>query len=199
MTVKNPKKEKDEPASKQNKKDKKPKAAVKDMMKTEMRSKAEVLKVKRKEKALERKKAKAEVEKEKARLKREEHKMLPERTCALLQRSTPSAATRSATDTATVEAHPGPSEERQTVDILETSLVESGGPLSLNPFPSKEEEEDEPHEDASYQKSTMETEMFSHVTTEAYVHVPAEEVPATMSGLRATKKAPKKVLSKNRP
>ena len=159
----------DEPVKKKRKNKKSKKADVKSMMKGERRSKAEELKAKRKEKALERKKAKAEAEKKKARLKREEHKMLLEKTCTLLQRNIPSAAAGSATDTATVEAHPGRPEERQAVDILETSLVESGGPLSLNPFTLEEEqEEDEPHEGACYMKSTMETETVSQVTTEAY-------------------------------
>ena len=42
--------------------------------------------------------------------------------------------------------------------------------------------------------------MESQVTTEAYVHVPAQDVPASMSGAKAAKKVPrKKVPSKDRP
>ena len=81
-------------------------------------------------------------------------------------------------------------------DIFETSIVESGGPLPLNPFPS----EDEPDEGAHYTRSTVETETVSQVTTEAYVHVPAQDMPTSASGAKAAKKAPrKKVPSKDRP
>ena len=148
---------KDEPPKKKEKyKHDKPKG-IKSMSKEERKSKAEERKALRKENAWEKKKAKEEADKEKARLKREEHKVLLERTCALLNRNTPSAAAGSAMGTATVEIHPGPSKERQAVDILETSLVESGGPLNLNPFPSEEEEENKPNECACYMKSTVET------------------------------------------
>ena len=84
-------------------------------------------------------------------------------------------------------------------DILETSLVESGGPLNLNLFPIEEEEEDEPHGVPHYRKSTVQTETVSQVTTEAYIQTPAEDVPATTSRAKAAKKVPKKVPSTNRP
>ena len=84
-------------------------------------------------------------------------------------------------------------------DILETSLVESGGPLNLNPFPSEEEDEEEPHGVPHYRKSTVQTETVSQVTTEAYIQTPAEDVPATTSKAKATKKVPKKVPSTSRP
>ena len=83
-------------------------------------------------------------------------------------------------------------------DILETSLVESGGPLNLNPFPS-DEEEDEPHGVPHYRKATVQTETISQVTTEAYIQTPAEDIPAITSRAKAAKKVPKKVPSTNRP
>ena len=73
----------------------------------------------------------------------------------LLQKHTPSAAAGCAIDTATSAAQPEPSQEKSREDILETSLVESGGPLNLNLFPSEEEEEDEPHGVPHYRKSTV--------------------------------------------
>ena len=195
----------DKPTSKKRKKDekskkeKKAKSDIKSMTKEERKGKAKELKTRRKEKALERKKAMAEADKEKAKLKREEHKMLLEKMHALIQKNTPSAAAGSVTDTATSAAQPGPSQEKPTEDILETSLVESGGPLNLNPFPSEEEKEEEPRGVAHYRKSTVQTETVSQVTTEAYIQTPAEDVPATTSRARTAKKVPKKVPSKNRP
>ena len=84
-------------------------------------------------------------------------------------------------------------------DILETSLVESGGPLNLNPFPSEEEDEDEPPGVPHYRRSTVQTETVSQVTTEAYIQTPAEDTPATKSRAKAAKKVPKKVPSTRRP
>ena len=69
----------------------------------------------------------------------------------------------------------------------------------MNPFPSEEEEEDEPHGVAHYRKSTVQTETVSQVTTEAYIQAPAKDVPATTSKARTAKKVPKKVSSKSRP
>ena len=69
----------------------------------------------------------------------------------------------------------------------------------MNPFPSEEEEEDEPHGIPHYRKSTVQTETVSQVTTEAYIQTPAEDVPATSSRAKAAKKVPKKVPSTNRP
>ena len=122
-------------------KEDKPKS-VKEMSKEEQKRKAEERKALRKQKVLERKRAKEEKEKEKAWPKREEHKMLLEKTHALLQKNTPAASARSATATATsAEIHPAPPRTEPTEDPLETSLVESGSLLvSLNPF----EGEDEP-------------------------------------------------------
>ena len=90
---------------------------------------------------LEKKKAK-EKEKEKVQLNREEHRMLLEKTHALLQKNIPAAAAGSATATATsAEIHPAPPRTETTNDPLETPLAESGPLLvSLNPF----EGEDEP-------------------------------------------------------
>ena len=112
------------------------------MMKEERQRRGDELKAKRKEKALERKKTKEEVDKERARLKREEHKMLLEKTQALLNKNPPAAtAVRAEENAATVEVHPEPSGARQSEDPLETSLVEPSTLLvSLNPF----EGEDEP-------------------------------------------------------
>ena len=78
------------------------------------------------------------------------------------------------------------------VDLLKTSLVESGGPLNLNPFSSVEEDEDEPVAGTRYTRTTTGTETMSQVTTKAYVHVPPEDVPASASAPRAGKKAPRK-------
>ena len=153
------------------------------------------MKAQRKEWALEKKKAKAEAGKEKAKLKREEHKMLLEKTHALLKRNPPSAAAGSAEveqATATVEVPAGPPKERQSADLLETSLVESGAPLNLNTFPSEEEDADEPVGGNWYTRSTVETETMSQVTTEAYVHVPPEDVPTSTSAHKAGMKAPRK-------
>ena len=169
------------------------------MTKEERQKRSKELKARRKEKALERKKAKTEADKAKAKLKREEHKILLEKTHALLWKHTPSAAAGSATDTATSTAQPEPSQEKSTEDILETSLVESGGPLNLNPFPSEEEEEDELHGIPHYRKSTVQTETVSQVTTEAYIQTPAEDIPATTSRAKTAKKVPKKIPSTNRP
>ena len=169
------------------------------MTKEERQKRSEELKARRKEKALERKRAKTEADKAKAQLKREEHKILLEEAHALLQKHTPSAAAGSATDTATSTAQPEPPQEKLTEDILETFLVESGGPLNLNPFPSEEEEEDEPHAVPHYRKSTVQTETVSQVTTEAKIQTPAEDVPATTSRAKAAKKVPNKVPSTNRP
>ena len=169
------------------------------MTKEERQKRSEELKARRKEKALERKRAKMEADKAKAQLKREEHKILLEKTHALLQKHTPSAAAGSATDTATSAAQPEPPQERVVGDILETSLVESGGPLNLNPFPSEEEEEEEPHGVPHYRNATVQTETVSQVTTEAYIQTPAEDVSATTFRAKAAKKVPKKVLSTNRP
>ena len=60
------------------------------------------------------------------------------------------------------------------IDLLNTSIVETGGPLNLNPFPDIEEEEEEaPTEGTRYARSQVVTEAISQVTTEAYVAVPA--------------------------
>ena len=81
----------------------------------------------RRQRVLEKKRAKEEKEKEKAWFKREEHKMLLEKTHALLQKNTPAAAAGSATATATsAEIHPALPSTEPTEDPLETSLVESG-------------------------------------------------------------------------
>ena len=139
-----------------------------------------------------------EADKAKAQLKRE-HKILLEKTHALLQKHTPSAAAGNATDTATSAAQPEPPQERAAGDILETSLVESGGPLNLNPFPSEEKEEEEPHGVPHYKKAMVQTETISQVTTEAYIKTPAEDIPATTSRAKAAKKVSKKFPSTSRP
>ena len=123
--------------------------------------------------------------------------MLLEKMHALIQKNTPSAAAGIATHTATSATQPGPSQEKPTEDILKTSLVESGGPLNLNLFPSEEQEEDEPRGVAHYRKSMVQTETVSQVTTEPYIQTPAEGIPATTSRARNAKKVPKKVPSKN--
>ena len=195
----------DKPTSKKRKKEqkdtkkKKTKSDVKSMTKEERQKRSEELKARRKEKALERKRAKMEADTAKAPLRREEHKILLEKTHALLRKHTPSAAAGSATDTATSAAQPEPPQERVAGDVLETSLVKSEGPLNLNPFSSEEEEEEEPHGVPHYKKATVQTETISQVTTEAYIQTPSEEVPATTSRAKAAKKVPKKVPSTSRP
>ena len=83
---------------------------------------------------------------------------------------------------------------------METSLVESGPLLvSLNPFPSEEEDEDDPPSVPQFRRSTVQTETVSQITTESYIQTPAEDAPATTSKARAAKKIPKKVPSKSRP
>ena len=149
--------------------------------------------------ALEKKKAKIEAEKAKALLKQEEHKMLLVKTHALLRKQTPSAAAGSASEAAASADQPGPPQEILAGDVLETSLVESGGPLNLNPFPSEEEDENEPPGDPHFKKSTVQTETISQITTEAYIQTPAEDAPASTSKTKAAKKVPKKVPSESRP
>ena len=126
------------PEKKKRKKDKKDKKSMKSMTKEKRQKKSEELKTQKKRMGT----GKEETEKEKAGLKREEHKMLLEKTHALLQRNTPAAAARSATATTiSAEIHPAPPRTEPTEDPLETSLVESGPLLvSLNQF----EGEDEP-------------------------------------------------------
>ena len=111
------------------------------MMKEERQRRADELKAQRKKKALEKKKVKEEVAKEKAGLKREEHKILLEKTQALLKPNPPAATTVRAEESAAIEVHPEPSGIGQSEDPLETLLVEPSPLLiSLNPF----EREDEP-------------------------------------------------------
>ena len=89
------------------------------------------------------------------------------------------------------------------------------GPLlvHLNPFPSEEEDEDDPPSVPQFKRSTVETKTISQITTESYIQTPSEaapattsktspttsKTPATMSKTRAAKKIPKKVPSKSRP
>ena len=89
------------------------------------------------------------------------------------------------------------------------------GPLlvCLNPFPSKEEDEDDPPSVPQFKRSTVQTETISQITTESYIQTPSEAAPATTcktpatpsktpaitSKTRAAKKIPKKVPSKSRP
>ena len=82
------------------------------------------------------------------------------------------------------------------------------GPLlvCLNPFPSEEEDEDEPLSVPQFKRSTIQTETISQITTEPYIQTPSEaapattsKTPATTSKTRAAKKIPKKVPSKSRP
>ena len=180
------------------KKKKKDKTNIKSMTKEERQKRSEELKAQRKEKVLERKRAKTEADKVKAQLKREEHKILLEKTHALLRKHTPSAAAESATEAAASAAQPEPPQET-LADVLETSLVESVGPLNLNLFPSEEEDEDEPPGVPHYRRSTVQTETVSQVITEAYIQTPTEDAPATTSRAKAAKKVPKKVPSTSRP
>ena len=87
----------------------------------------------------------------------------------------------------------------QPTDLLETSLVESGGPLDLNSFPDDEEDDEDPAEGVRYTRTSVVTETLSQVTTEAYA--PAKDpTPSTTGGTKAGKKAPWKQLKpKNRP
>ena len=79
---------------------------------------------------------------------------------------------------------------------METSLVEFGPLLvSLNPFPSKEEDEDEPLSVPQFRRSTVQTETVYQITTESFIQTPAKDAPATTSKARAAKKVP----SKSRP
>ena len=95
----------------------------------------------------------------------------------LLSRPEPASTVVRAEDVPSIlEALPEPSTSRQGTDPLETSVVESGPLLvQLNPFLSKEEDEDDPPS------------------------VPQFKTPATMSKTRAAQKIPKKVPSKSRP
>ena len=183
----------------QKKKRKKDKTSIKSMTKEERWKRSKELKAQKKEMALERKRAKIEADKAKALLKREEHKILLEKTQELLRKHTPSAAAGSAMEAAASAAQPEPPQEILAGDVLETSLVESGGLLSLNPFPSEEEDEDESPGVPHYRRPTVQTETVSQVTTEAYIQTPAEDAPATTSRAKAAKKVPKKVPSKSRP
>ena len=104
---------------------------------------------------MERKRAKTEADKAKAELKREEHKILLEKTHALLRKHTLSVAAGSATEATASAAQPEPPQETSAEEVLETSLVEPGGPLNLNPFPSEEEDEDELPAVPHYRRSTV--------------------------------------------
>ena len=75
------------------------------------------------------------------------------------------------------------------------------GPLlvSLYPFPSEEEDEDEPPGVPHFRRSTVQTETISQTTTKAYIQTPAKDAPATTSKAKAVKKVPKKVPSKSSP
>ena len=89
------------------------------------------------------------------------------------------------------------------------------GPLlvCLNPFPSEEEDEDDPPSVPQFKTSTVQTETISQITTVSYIQTPSEAAPATTSKTpattsktptttsktRAAKKIPKKVPSKSRP
>ena len=89
------------------------------------------------------------------------------------------------------------------------------GPLivQLNPFPSEEEDEDDPPSVPQIKRSTVQTETICQITTESYIQFPSEaapattsklpaptsKTPATMSKTRAAQKVPKKVPSKSRP
>ena len=116
------------------------------MTKEERQKKSKELKAERKAKALQRKKAKEEKDQEKVQLKREEHKAVLKRAKELLSQTKPASTVVHEEDVPPIpEARPEPSTSRQGADPLETSLVESGPLLvSLNPFPSKEEDEDKP-------------------------------------------------------
>ena len=96
------------------------------------------------------------------------------------------------------------------------------GPLlvRLNPFPSEEEDEDDPPSVPQFKRSTVQTKTISQITTESYIQTPSEaapattsktpattsktpattsKTPATTSKTRAAQKIPKKVPSKSRP
>ena len=132
-----------------------------------------------------------EAAKEKVRLKREEHRLLLEKTKALLSRNPPAATiTHPQEEQAADVSSSAPSQVAPPEYPLETSLVEPGPSLvSLNPFPEEEGDEEEPDAGTHFAQSTVETETVSQVTTEAYIHVPAEDIP-TSAGVRSGKKAP---------
>ena len=83
----------------------------------------------------------------------------------------------------------------------------------MNPFPSEEEDEDEPPSVPRLKRSTLQTETNSQITTKSYIQTPSEAAPATTSKTPATtsktpattSKTPattsktKKVPSKSRP
>ena len=164
---------------------------------------------------LQRKKAKEEKDQEKVWLKREEHKAVLKRAKELLSRPELASTVVCAEDVPSIlEALPEPSTSRQGSDPLETSLVESGPMLvHLNPFPSEEEDEDDPPSVPQFKRSTVQTETISQITTKSYIQTPSEaapattsktpattsKTPATTSKTRATKKIPKKVPSKSKP
>ena len=170
------------------------------MTKEERQKRSKELKAQRKAKALQRKKAKEEKD-QKAWLKREEHKAVLKRAKELLSQTEPASTAVREEDTPPIpEVHPEPSTSGQGADPLETSLVESGPLLvSLNPFPSEEEDEDEPPDVPHFRRSTVQMETVFQTTTDAYIQIPAEDAPATTSKAKAAKKVPKKVPSKSRP
>ena len=76
----------------------------------------------------------------------------------------------------------------------------------MNPFPSEEEDEDDPPSVPQFKRSTVQTETISQITTKSYIQTPSEaaptttsKTPATTSKTRAAQKIPKKVPSKSRP
>ena len=62
----------------------------------------------------------------------------------------------------------------------------------MNPFPSEEEEEDEPHGVPHYRKSMVQTETVSQVTTEAYIQTPAKDVPPLHPEQKLLRKYPRR-------
>ena len=131
------------------------------------------------------------MDKEKARLKREEHKMLLEKTQALLKRNPPAATAVRAEEetTATVEVHPGPSGVKQSEDPLEISLVEPGPLLiSLNPFEGEDEPIIRPTSGARAGAAAVLTETIHEESTTERPLEATEEVPKKSARGKAPRK-----------
>ena len=148
---------------------------------------------------MERKRAREEKDQEKVRLKREEHKAILKRTKGLLRWTEPPSTVVHEDVVPVPEVCLEPSTSAQGTDPLEIPLVGSGPLLvSLNPFPSDDEDDDEPPSASQFGRPTVQTETISQVTTKTYIQTPAAAAPATKLKAKTTKKVPQKVPSKKR-
>ena len=190
------------PVKKKKKKEKKQKVdekkeekkSVKDMTKAERKERMQQLTQKRKEKSEERKRQEQEQKEEKYQQKIDSHRELLKRAAALLakQKDPPAAAAGSAdtTTTSMVGTLGQPVFPEPSTDTLETSYMETGGPLSLDPDLG-----DEPIRPTSGARRTL-TGLTTETVSETTVQV--EQYAAPLPIPSKPKAAPKKDVKKMR-